>query len=92
MRFPLQIIKVSGSSMEPELHEGDFLLIYKTTKIKINDIIVFREQNMTMVKRVIDINENGIYVIGDHVVASTDSRHFGRIMNSKILGRVISHL
>ncbi|MEJ2046227.1 MAG: S26 family signal peptidase, partial [Reinekea sp.] len=54
------------------------------------DIIVFILKNRTLVKRIArsiyDQNRLSFYVLGDNPEASRDSRNFGNIKQSQILG------
>jgi hypothetical protein len=39
-----------------------------------------------LLKRVADITDDGIVVLGDNAAASTDSRHFGPLAWSSVIG------
>lgn len=83
---------VPSSSMEPTIRQGTFILAdrtaYWSSEPKVGDIIVFRHEGKTLVKRVMAIagesvqTHNGInivpdgmlYLLGDNEEASIDSR------------------
>lgn len=49
----LPIIQVSGDSMEPALHNGDILLLYKTKNYDCGELCCVSWQNKLLLKRVI---------------------------------------
>ncbi len=78
--------------MIPHLNPNDIILIWKfifKKNIKIDDVITFRKDNRIMIKRVFEIDENGIFVMGDNKRDSTDSREFGSISHDLVIGKVI---
>ena len=90
--------KIVGESMSPLLSHGD-LLIYRSINLKLKEgqIVVFNhpnEKNRLIVKRIHNIKNTGVDVRGDNQSASIDSRQFGLIGKSSILGiveKVIKH-
>jgi signal peptidase I len=71
------ISQVDGTSMEPTLHNGDTILINRTQKIKVGDIVVCNDtQYGLLVKRVGEVEGNNIYLQSDNkskeVVYRTD--------------------
>ncbi len=85
----IKVYTVSGSSMEPTLKEGDLILLRKPKEIQTGDVIVFKHQNNDLyIKRVSKIENNEYYVLGDNPTKSTDSRKFGFIKSSKVVGRM----
>ena len=94
----LRLIKVSGQSLSPEYHEGDFVLIAKIpfffNSVKTGDVVVFNHpQYGKMIKKVerIDQGTGELFVIGSHD-SSVDSRHFGPIGREALVGKVIWHI
>lgn len=90
--FPFSRFTVSGNSMFPTLKQGQNVLVWCWFgKPKIGDIVVIRKENLDMVKRVskIDDRHNNVFVVGDNLDKSTDSRNFGPISTLKIVGKVI---
>ena len=77
---------VSGQSMEPALHDGEWIFL-SSKKPEIGDIIAFDclaekcrngETNKGRVKRIIDIDHyNCLYVLGDNREHSNDSADYG---------------
>ena len=61
---------IKGTSMEPLLHTGDIVELYKIDEIKKNDIIFYiRDNHQFVLHRVYRINkDNTIDFIGDHQV------------------------
>lgn len=83
------IRKIHGHSMMPVLPPGTYIWatnIFK--KIKIDDIVVFEHEGKEKIKRVKEIKDDQLYVLGDHSEASVDSRQFGWINTNSVLGRV----
>lgn len=93
MKFPVSRFTVHGHSMFPSLREGQDVLsfnwAYLGKKPKKGDIVVIKKNGKEMVKRVQSLNGRFIFVIGDNDKESTDSREFGSIDKSQIIGRVI---
>jgi nickel-type superoxide dismutase maturation protease len=91
-------LRVVGESMLPLLKPGDEILLdpfaYRKSSPQINDIIVTQhplQPNLAVVKRINGINDGDRYfVTGDNQEASTDSRHWGTIESSDIIGKVTS--
>lgn len=91
-------LKVVGESMLPLLQPGDEILLdlhaYQKYSPQIGDIIVTLhplQVNLPIVKRITALKEdNSYFVTGDHAEASTDSRHWGTIEFSDIMGKVTS--
>lgn len=86
MKFPISKFKVFGNSMFPTLKEGQEVLTFNWSKIKIRDIVVVKGEK---IKRVQKIMGSKVYLVGDNLVESTDSRHFGPVDRSQIIGKVI---
>lgn len=79
----------NGSSMEPTINDNDLIIYYKSNKvIKKGDIVIVKLDNK-VVKRIEDIKNNKVFLVGDNINNSYDSRKYGEVECSKILGKVI---
>jgi nickel-type superoxide dismutase maturation protease len=86
---PLLVRRVVGESMLPNLKPGQIVVGWKSNQFKVGDIVIIRHDNLEKIKRVGKIEGRKIYVFGDNVAASTDSRQFGYIDQTQIIGRII---
>lgn len=59
---------VSGPSMEPTFHNGNFLIVWKMGEIERGDVVVFWEDDAYLIKRVVGVD-------GDHI-SSENGRVF----------------
>lgn len=73
--FWLPVFRIYGSSMFPNLREGDIVLAMKHTKIDRQDVIAFYSNNKILVKRVIatagewvDMDEDGKVTVDGEVL------------------------
>lgn len=92
----LQGIVIKGDSMHPTLKPGDRLLVDKNSAINVGDIVVAAhpfKSSVKIVKRVANIESDGrILLSGDNPNESSDSRAFGSINRSDIIGKVVFRL
>ena len=88
--------KIVGQSMLPLLEQGEEVLIdpyaYSKSQPQVNDIVVTNHPwntQLTIVKRVTEVAVDGSYFLrGDNPASSTDSRQWGLVNRSKIIGKV----
>lgn len=92
---------VDGHSMEPSLRDGNTILVEKYPLIhrhlQVGDVILFHEYNTIGrgdgkidIKRVAEImSPKSYFVVGDNTKISWDSRFYGPIHESQIIGVVI---
>jgi signal peptidase I len=93
-------VEVAGTSMEPALGEGDWLVATRAGRINRGSVVVLRhpDGSLDLVKRVVavpgDVIESGplgpdeYLVIGDNLARSTDGRSFGTVGRDAIEGVV----
>ena len=75
---------ITGSSMEPTLHDGDFVITEKLTKdFNVNDIVVIKINEKFIIKRIIaiegdtvEITDGKLIVNGDQVQSSFSNESF----------------
>ena len=86
-------VAVTGASMEPAVREGDWLLVRRSRRTpKVGEVVVAvdpREPGRLLVKRVTAISGDQVTLVGDQRDRSTDSRHFGALHSSAIVGRPV---
>ena len=75
--------------MLPTLQPGDFLLVKRTQDFFIGDLVVVLHGENKLIKRVVDEQQNQIWLSGDNVKESNDSRFFGWVDKDQVLGKVI---
>ena len=51
----LPVLQIEGTSMEPTLHNGDIVLLMKTTRFERGDLCGFTWNNKLLIKRVIGV-------------------------------------
>jgi signal peptidase I len=88
----LRRFRVSDTSMQPALRPGDGVIVATWLRPRVGDIVVLRNPERSMsytVKRVVAITDGAIQVRGDNVNVSRDSRHFGPVPRTSIVGRVV---
>ena len=85
-------VVVEGTSMLPALEPGDRILVVRVprfwplppgTLVALKDP---RDPHRVLVKRVSRTRPGRLEVLGDNPGASTDSRHFGALPRSSLLG------
>ncbi len=92
MRAPISVFKIADRSMEPKLHEGDYVIVNKWHgEPRIGDIVVLfhPQKRIPIIKRIMRMEDGLIYVSGDNRTVSQDSRHFGPIGVGNIIGKML---
>ena len=86
---------VQGQSMSPTLRDGDWILVedgyYVSNEPVCGDLVLIEHPNhpqLVMVKRISNIDEDQIFLLGDNPLHSTDSRHFGSVHRENLIARV----
>ncbi|MEO3975810.1 nickel-type superoxide dismutase maturation protease [Streptomyces sp. CAU 1734] len=90
-KAPLGIAEVTGPSMHPTLRQGDRLLVRYGAEVRPGSVAVLRhplQQDLLIVKRIVERRESGWWVLGDNPGAEGDSRVFGAVPHELLLGRV----
>jgi nickel-type superoxide dismutase maturation protease len=84
-------VAVAGHSMEPALREGDRLLVLPPRRQpRVGEVVVVRDPRDAthlLLKRVAAVHDDEVTVMGDRRDHSTDSRYFGDVPLSDIVGR-----
>lgn len=86
----ISLFRTSGHSMEPKIANGSFFLAssipYFFNNPKVEDVIVFKNKNKNIVKKIIKIKNRMYFVEG---LNKSDSLKFDPIKRKEILGKII---
>jgi hypothetical protein len=74
--------------MHPALRDGDIVVGVRRVP-QVGAIVVAKQGNREVIKRVRHIDGDKVYLVGDNSQDSTDSRHYGNINKSAILGTIM---
>ena len=75
--------------MTPAYPHGKLVLAWRFGKPKKGDVVIVRHHRLELIKRVNQMEGDKVYVLGDNPEESTDSRHYGWLPLSSIMGVVI---
>jgi nickel-type superoxide dismutase maturation protease len=99
-RWPLLRVAVAEQSMLPALHPGDWLLAWRTTRIRPGQIVLAwhpQRPDFLLVKRAAwrvaegDGEAGGWWLVSDNpAVGAVDSARFGLVPEELIVGRVLA--
>ena len=89
--LPLFRVAVTGDSMAPTLLPGEWWIARRTHRAEVGDIVVVEhpEERLLAVKRLIRRTGDECWIEGDNLAHSRDSRHFGPVDCSRIVGRLL---
>lgn len=85
--FPFLIFKVSGNSMLPTLRPNQKVLTFNWVTPQVGQVVVAKQNNRLVIKRIKDKSELGYFLVGDNPKESSDSRQYGWIKGSAIIGK-----
>ncbi len=96
---PLRRVEVVGASMAPALLAGDRLVVVRLPWVppfrprpgQVVALVDPRRPDRVLIKRVssVDGRHGAVDVVGDATEVSTDSRSFGPVSRSAIVGRAV---
>jgi nickel-type superoxide dismutase maturation protease len=81
--------KVVGASMAPKYPHGKVVVARRTKNPKVGDVVIVKHHKVELIKRVNQIHQDKVYVLGDNPEESTDSRHYGWLPLESIIGKVL---
>jgi phage repressor protein C with HTH and peptisase S24 domain len=88
----LSLRRVVGDSMLPYLKENRLILVRSTKQLRVGNVVGFRFDGQTYIKRIYKIDGDLIYVLGDNINNSLDSRKFGWISRNNIEFKLLLRL
>lgn len=91
--YVFRIANVQGCSMEPTLQSGDIRICNILDTPSVGDIVIIKPcilfGDKYIIKRITDIQDDKIFVMGDNRNDSYDSRNFGWLDMDQVLGVII---
>jgi phage repressor protein C with HTH and peptisase S24 domain len=90
--WPLYIFRVSGDSMSPSYQPGDTLLGWSWFIPMAGQVVIAEREGMQIIKRVESVSDVQIWLIGDNLSRSTDSRIFGPLSKNTLKAKIIAKL
>lgn len=78
------IRRVEGLSMAPSYTHGKIVVGWRFGKPKVGDVVIVKHHRLEMIKRVDQLKDGHVYLLGDNLDESTDSRQFGWLPLSAI--------
>lgn len=75
--------------MVPAYPHGKLVFARRRKGVQIGDVVIVKHHNMELIKRVTQLSSERVFVVGDNPNNSTDSRHYGWLPLSSIMGIVI---
>ena len=89
VKLPFSHFVVHGNSMIPTLKPGQHVFIVNWFfQIKVGDLVVARIEKRDVIKRVSKLKAGQVFLVGDNKSESTDSRKFGWVSASQLVGKV----
>ena len=89
-RWPWEIVRVRGVSMWPSLSHGDLAIVETLRRpVRVGDVVVFKRRKLLWVKRVARAESGMLFVLGDNLGVSCDSRGIGPVRRDAVVGRVV---
>ncbi len=85
-------VEVVGESMVPTLLPGDRLLVSGLAASRCGDLVAVEDPEragLVLVKRLAARQGDRLWVAGDNIAASRDSRQFGPLDRAALWGRVV---
>jgi nickel-type superoxide dismutase maturation protease len=89
--LPWGIAEVTAPSMYPTLKVGDQIVVHYGAPVKAGDVAMLKhplQQDLLIVKRLVERRDGGWWVLGDNEFSEIDSRLFGVVPEELLIGRV----
>jgi nickel-type superoxide dismutase maturation protease len=90
--LPFTRIRIVGPSMEPAMSNGDWWIVRRTRRLRPGDAVLMvhpRRPEALVVKRLVRLDAEGWWVLGDNAEMSEDSRQFGAVPPDLVVGRLV---
>lgn len=89
----LFVRRVEGNSMQPTYKPGSIVFGMRwLRRPRAGMVVVADHHGREIIKRVSDINAEGLFLLGDNPLGSTDSRVYGRFRPHAVKGVIIGSI
>ena len=88
--MPILIRRVVGHSMVPVLPPKTLVFGFRHFRnLQPGNVVVVNHNGKEKIKRISELKDNQIFLLGDHPETSTDSRHFGWLPVAVVKAKII---
>lgn len=84
----IMIRRVEGLSMVPAYQHGKIVVGRRFGRPRVGDVVIVRHRRTEIIKRISQMQDGQVYLLGDNPEESTDSRQFGWVPQTTILAVV----
>ena len=90
MKSPILLRRVRSRSMAPKLRPGQLVIATSLfRRLHAGQVVIVERDNKQLIKRIELIESDKLFVIGDNLAASVDSRQFGWLDRQAVIARVL---
>lgn len=82
----LPVLEIAGTSMEPSLNDGDYVLLMKTDNLETGDLCAFYFSNKILIKRVIGVPGDYLWINKEGTVFLNNEELQEPYVSEKALG------
>ena len=84
------IRRVEGLSMLPTFSHGRIVVGWRFRRPRVGDVVIAKHHRIELIKRVSELQDGKVFLLGDNAEASTDSRQFGWLPAQSIVAVVVT--
>lgn len=89
LKSPILLRRVRSRSMAPKLRPGQLIIATRIfRKLHPGQVVILERDNKQLIKRIELIEDDKLFVVGDNLQASIDSRQFGWLDKRAVIARV----